>query len=85
MPEALAPAMAKRGMTINAVAPGFIETRLTAQMPFAVREVARRFNALSKGGLPEDVANLVTFLATPDAQGMNANTIRACGGNLVGA
>lgn len=79
------PVVLKRDITVNAIAPGFIETRLTDRMPVAIREVARRFNALSQGGKPVDVAELVTFLASPGAQGLTANTIRVCGLNMVGA
>ena len=73
------------GITANAVAPGFIETRLTDAMPVAIREVGRRFNALSQGGAPTVVANVMAFLATPGAHGITGQTIRVCGGNLIGA
>lgn len=82
---ALSETLAKRGITVNAAAPGFIETRMTAAMPFGVREAGRRLNALSQGGMPEDVAELITFFATPGAQGVTGQTVRVCGQNLVGA
>jgi 3-oxoacyl-[acyl-carrier protein] reductase len=63
--RALAPRLASRGITVNAVAPGFIETRLTAAIPLMIREVGRRLSALGQGGLPEDIGELVTFLASP--------------------
>lgn len=75
----------ERGITVNAVAPGFIETRMTAAMPFTLREAGRRMNSMSQGGLPEDVAELICFLATPGACGVTGNTIRVCGQSLVGA
>lgn len=81
---ATAERLAPRGITVNAIAPGFIETRLTAAIPFAIREVARRLSALGQGGLPEDVANAITFLATPGAQGLTGATLRVCGGAFVG-
>ncbi|NUP12434.1 MAG: 3-oxoacyl-ACP reductase [Polyangiaceae bacterium] len=81
----LAPALAARGITVNAIAPGFIETRLTAAIPVAVREVARRLSALGQGGIPDDVASLVAFLASGDAQGITGQTVRVCGGSFVGA
>jgi len=81
---ATAERLASRGITVNAIAPGFIETRLTAAIPFAIREVARRLAALGQGGLPEDVANAITFLATPGAQGITGTTLRVCGGAFVG-
>jgi 3-oxoacyl-[acyl-carrier protein] reductase len=83
--EALAPAVAKKGITVNAIAPGFIETRLTDAMPVAIREVARRMAAVGQGGKPEDVGQAIAFLATPGASGLTGETIRVCGGALVGA
>ena len=77
--------LAARGITVNAVAPGFIETRLTAAIPVAIREVARRLSALGQGGLPEDIADAITFLATPGAQGITGRTLRVCGGAFIGA
>jgi 3-oxoacyl-[acyl-carrier protein] reductase len=77
--------LAARGITVNAVAPGFIETRMTAAMPVAVREVARRLSALGQGGLPEDVAQAILFLSSPGAQGITGRTLRVCGGAFVGS
>jgi len=83
--RALGERLAPRGITVNAIAPGFIETRLTAAIPFAIREVARRLSALSQGGQPEDVAQAIVFLASPGAQGLCGDTLRVCGGAFVGA
>ncbi len=83
--RALADRLASRGITVNAVAPGFIETRLTAAMPTALREVARRLSALAQGGLPEDVGHAIVFLASPGAHGITGSTLRVCGGAFVGA
>lgn len=71
--------------TINAVAPGFIDTEMTARMPFATREVARRLASLQQAGLPVDVAEAVAWLASPGAGGVNGQVLRVCGQNLVGA
>jgi 3-oxoacyl-[acyl-carrier protein] reductase len=71
--------------TINAVAPGFIDTEMTAKMPLATREVARRLSSLQQAGLPVDVAEAVSFLSSPGAGGINGQTLRVCGQNLVGA
>lgn len=71
--------------TANAVAPGFIETKMTAKIPFATREVARRLNSLSQGGQAIDVAEAVAFFASPAAGGINGTTLRVCGQNMVGA
>jgi 3-oxoacyl-[acyl-carrier protein] reductase len=83
--DAMAPALARRGGGINAVAPGFIETQMTAAMPMIPREVGRRLNSLSQGGLPQDIAEAVAFLASPAAAGVNGRTLRVCGQNFVGA
>lgn len=71
--------------SINAVAPGFIETEMTAKIPLVTREVARRLNSLNQGGRPEDVAETIAFLASPAAGGTSGLTLRVCGQNLVGA
>jgi 3-oxoacyl-[acyl-carrier protein] reductase len=83
--DALAPLVAQRPATINAVAPGFIETQMTAAMPVATREGGRRLNSLSQGGLPVDVAEAIAWLASPGSGGVNGNTVRVCGQALIGA
>ena len=70
------------GATINAVAPGFIETAMTAAMPIGVREAGRRLNSLRQGGLPVDVAETVAWLAS---SGVDRNVVRVCGQSLLGA
>ncbi|MBA3809631.1 MAG: SDR family oxidoreductase, partial [Solirubrobacterales bacterium] len=82
---AYAPLLAERGATINAAAPGFIETRMTAAMPLALREAGRRMNSLSQGGLPIDVAEAIAWLACPASGGLNGNILRVCGQSLLGA
>ncbi len=72
-------------ITINAVAPGFIETEMTAKIPLMTRHFGRRLCSLSQGGLPSDVAHTIAFLASPNAQSINGNTIRVCGQNIMGA
>ncbi|BAN23408.1 3-oxoacyl-ACP reductase [Caballeronia insecticola] len=83
--HAMAPALRERGITINAVAPGFIETHMTARMPFGVREAGRRLNSLGQGGLPVDVAETVAWLASPGSAGITGNVVRVCGQSLIGA
>ncbi len=83
--RSLAPQLAPEGVSISAVAPGFIETQMTARMPLAIREAARRLSALNQGGQPRDVAEVITFLAMPWAAGMTGNVLRVCGGALIGA
>jgi 3-oxoacyl-[acyl-carrier protein] reductase len=80
----LAPRLAPT-RTINAVAPGFIETEMTAAMPFFTREAGRRMNSLSQGGRPVDVAEAIGWLASPASGGITANVVRVCGQSLLGA
>jgi 3-oxoacyl-[acyl-carrier protein] reductase len=77
--------LGERGATINAVAPGFIETQMTAAMPIALREAGRRMNSLSQGGLPVDVAETVAWFANPGSAGVTGNVVRVCGQSLIGA
>jgi 3-oxoacyl-[acyl-carrier protein] reductase len=85
MVRALAPAAAERGSTVNAVAPGFIETEMTGAMPFGTREAGRRINSLHQGGLPVDVAETVAWLAEPGSGGLTGQVVRVCGQSLLGA
>lgn len=85
MVAAMAQDLQDAGGTINAVAPGFIETDMTQAMPTVTREVARRLNSLQQGGRPEDVAQAVGFLASNAAGGVNGQTLRVCGQSMVGA
>lgn len=82
---ALAARVAPRGICANAVAPGFIATPMTARIPFLTRQVGSRLNALAQAGSPRDVAELIAFLASPEAGGITGQTIRVCGQALVGA
>jgi 3-oxoacyl-[acyl-carrier protein] reductase len=75
----------KHGITINAVAPGFIETKMTAAVPLATREVGRRLNAMSQGGQPVDVAETVAWYANPGSTAVNGNVVRVCGQMMLGA
>lgn len=83
--RSLSKVTAARGITVNAIAPGFIETRLTAAIPVVIREAARRLSNLSQGGRPRDVGDAITFLSTPGSVGLTGQVLRVCGGALVGA
>lgn len=85
MVQSMAPVLAERGATINAVAPGFIETQMTAAMPIGPREAGRRMNSVSQGGLPVDVAETIAWFASPASTGLNGNVVRVCGQSLIGA
>ncbi|MFD4262898.1 3-oxoacyl-ACP reductase [Streptomyces sp. NPDC058534] len=84
--RSLAPrAVAEHGVTVNAVAPGFIETRMTAAVPLFIREAGRRMNSLAQGGLPVDVAETTAWLAHPASGAVNGQVVRVCGQSLLGA
>ncbi len=73
------------GITVNAVAPGFIITQMTAAVPFATREVGQRMNSLSQGGLPVDVAEAIAWYLSPGSTAVNGNVVRVCGQMMLGA
>jgi 3-oxoacyl-[acyl-carrier protein] reductase len=83
--DALAGAYAEKGITVNAVAPGFIETKMTEAIPLATREVSRRLNSLYQGGQPVDVAETIAYFASPASNAVTGNTIRVCGQAMLGA
>jgi 3-oxoacyl-[acyl-carrier protein] reductase len=85
MVNAYAPLLAAQGGTINAVAPGFIETKMTAAVPLFIREAGRRMNSMSQGGLPLDVAETIAWYANPASGAVNGNIVRVCGQSLLGA
>lgn len=83
MVRALAPSVAERGIVVNGVAPGFIETDMTASIPVIDREIFRRSSSLLQGGKPADVAEAIVFLADPETP-MNGQVVRVCGQLIVG-
>ncbi|MFE9097881.1 3-oxoacyl-ACP reductase [Streptomyces sp. NPDC007264] len=84
--RSLAPrALAEHGVTVNAVAPGFIETKMTAAVPLFIREAGRRMNSLGQGGHPVDVAETTAWLAGPASGAVNGQVVRVCGQSLLGA
>jgi 3-oxoacyl-[acyl-carrier protein] reductase len=82
--RAMAPQLADRGITINAVGPGFIETEMTAAIPYLQRQIFQRSNSLSQGGKPVDVAETIAYLADPASAAVTGQVIRVCGQALVG-
>ncbi|MCY1343836.1 3-oxoacyl-[acyl-carrier-protein] reductase FabG [compost metagenome] len=80
-----APLLARRGISINAVAPGFIETQITAAIPLTLREAGRRMNSMNQGGLPQDVAEAVAWFAQPGSGALTGQVMRVCGQSLLGA
>ncbi|MEH7972452.1 SDR family oxidoreductase, partial [Pseudomonas aeruginosa] len=83
--QAWAPARRKRGITLHAVAPGFLETQMTAAIPLTIREAGRRMNSMSQGGLPQDVAETVAWFAQPSSGAVSGQVLRVCGQSLLGA
>ena len=78
-------AVLDKGITVNAVAPGFIETEMTAKVPFATREIGRLTNSLQQGGLPVDVAETIGYFAWDANRAVTGNVVRVCGQMLLGA
>ncbi|MCB1660186.1 MAG: SDR family oxidoreductase, partial [Pseudomonadales bacterium] len=85
MVQSMSAVFREKNITINAVAPGFIETQMTAAIPFAIREAGRRMNSMSQGGLPVDVAEAISWYASPASAGVMGNIVRVCGQSLIGA
>ncbi|MBM2616640.1 3-oxoacyl-ACP reductase [Actinoplanes sp. LDG1-06] len=83
--QSSAPGLLDRDITINAVAPGFIETAMTAKMPVGLREAGRRMNSMAQGGLPVDVAETIAWFASPGSGTITGNVVRVCGQSLLGA
>jgi 3-oxoacyl-[acyl-carrier protein] reductase len=83
--QSMAARLAERRITINAIAPGFIETQMTAKIPLAIREAGRRMNSMSQGGQPVDVAQAIAWLAHPGCAGVTGQVVRVCGQSLIGA
>ena len=83
--RSLAPHTAGRQVTVNAVAPGFIETQMTAQVPLFIREAGRRLNSMKQGGQPVDVAEAVAYFASPASGAVTGQVLRVCGQALLGA
>ncbi len=79
------PELYARRITTNAVAPGFIETEMTAKIPLATRELGRRLSSLQQGGLPVDVAETVAWLSQDANAGVTSQVVRVCGQSLLGA
>lgn len=77
--------LSERNITVNAVAPGFIETDMTSKIPMATREVGRRLNSMMQGGQPVDVGEAIAFLAEPGSAGVTGQVLRVCGQSQIGA
>ncbi|MEJ5228135.1 3-oxoacyl-[acyl-carrier-protein] reductase [Thermodesulfovibrio sp.] len=78
--KTLAKEYASRGITVNAVAPGFIQTAMTDKLPEKVKEEMLRMIPLSRFGTTEDVANAIIFLALPESGYITGQVIHVNGG-----
>jgi 3-oxoacyl-[acyl-carrier protein] reductase len=78
--KALAKEVGSRNITVNAVAPGFIETRLTVNLPQEIRDFSLKLTPLGRFGTPEDIANAVAFLASEEASFITGATLQVDGG-----
>jgi 3-oxoacyl-[acyl-carrier protein] reductase len=78
--KSIAAELGSRGIRANAVAPGFIITEMTAQLPEEVRKEWAEKIPLRRGGTPEDVANVCTFLGSELSSYVSGQVIHCCGG-----
>src|SRR3989344_7439378 len=78
--KSLAKELGKRKITVNAVAPGFVETQMTKNIPFLRKKIIMAMIPLGRAGLPEDIANVVAFLASDKASYITGEVIRVDGG-----
>jgi 3-oxoacyl-[acyl-carrier protein] reductase len=78
--KSLAKEVGSRGITVNAIAPGFIDTRLTAALPDEMKTMLLERTPLNRLGTPEDVAGAVAFLVGPDASFITGHTLTVDGG-----
>jgi len=81
--KSMARELGSRDITINAVAPGYIITEMTEKLPEKVKEAYVAQIPLKRGGTPDDIANVVKFLVSPDASYITGTVINVSGGLLM--
>ena len=83
MTKTLAREYASRNVLVNAIAPGFIVTRLTDKLPDAIKEQAKNLIPLKRFGIPDDIAELVLFLSSGNADYITGQVIKVDGGMVL--
>ena len=83
MTKTWAKELGRKGINVNAVAPGFIETGMTAAVPEKVIEQMKMLVPLGRLGLPEDIANAYLFLASDESKYVNGTTLHVDGGIMM--
>ncbi len=81
--KALAKEVGSRGITVNAVAPGFIETVLTEDLPEEIRDFSMKLTPMGRFGKPEDIANAVAFLAAEESSFITGVILQVDGGMVM--
>ena len=74
-----------KNITVNAIAPGFIETEMVQTIPIGIRTAGRLLSSLSQGGQPVDVAEAIAWYANPGSGNISGNVVRVCGQGFLGA
>ena len=81
--KALAKELGSRNITVNAVAPGFIETVLTHDLPEEIRDISMKLTPMGRFGQPEDIANAVAFLAAEESSFITGVVLQVDGGMVM--
>ncbi|NLC97714.1 MAG: SDR family oxidoreductase, partial [Actinomycetales bacterium] len=81
----LAVRTADKNITVNSIAPGFIETDMVKTIPLGIRTAGRMLSSLSQGGQPVDVAEAIAWYCNPGSGNISGNVVRVCGQGFLGA